>query len=78
MPHVHSTAEANRGRLVAVFCLTLAIFAVEAIGGFAANSLALLADAVAEAVESALDLRSVTAGDQVHGLQLCRHRGGQA
>ncbi len=45
MPYVHSTAEANRGRLVAVFCLTLGIFAVEAIGGYAANSLALLADA---------------------------------
>lgn len=45
MPHVHSAAAANRGRLRAVFGLTLAIFAVEAIGGLAANSLALLADA---------------------------------
>lgn len=45
MPHVHSTGEAHRGRLVAVLCLTLAIFAVEAIGGYLANSLALLADA---------------------------------
>lgn len=45
MPHVQSAAAANRGRLLAVFGLTLAIFAVEAIGGFAANSLALLADA---------------------------------
>jgi cobalt-zinc-cadmium efflux system protein len=45
MPHVHSAAAANRGRLLAVFGLTLAIFAVEAIGGVAANSLALLADA---------------------------------
>lgn len=45
MPHVHSAAAANRGRLLAVFVLTLAIFAVEAVGGFAANSLALLADA---------------------------------
>jgi cobalt-zinc-cadmium efflux system protein len=45
MPHVHSAAAANRGRLLTVFGLTLAIFAVEAIGGFAANSLALLADA---------------------------------
>jgi cobalt-zinc-cadmium efflux system protein len=45
MPHVHSAAAANRGRLLAVFELTLAIFAVEAIGGVAANSLALLADA---------------------------------
>ena len=45
MPHIHSPAAANRGRLVAVFGLTLAIFVVEAIGGYAANSLALLADA---------------------------------
>ena len=45
MPHVHSAAAANRGRLIKVFCLTLAIFAVEAIGGYASNSLALLADA---------------------------------
>jgi len=45
MPHVHSAAESNRGRLLSVFGLTLAIFAVEAIGGYAANSLALLADA---------------------------------
>ena len=45
MPRVHSAAAATRGRLLVVFCLTLAIFAVEAIGGFAANSLALLADA---------------------------------
>ncbi len=40
-----STAAEHRGRLLAVFGLTLAIFAVEAIGGLAANSLALLADA---------------------------------
>ena len=45
MPQVNSAAAANRGRLLAVFGLTLAIFAIEAIGGFAANSLALLADA---------------------------------
>jgi cobalt-zinc-cadmium efflux system protein len=45
MPRVHSAAAANRGRLLAVFGLTLAIFVVEAIGGFTANSLALLADA---------------------------------
>jgi len=45
MPHAHSAAAANRGRLLAVFGLTLAIFAVEAVGGFASNSLALLADA---------------------------------
>jgi len=45
MPHVHSAAAANRRRLLAVFGLTLAIFGVEGMGGFAANSLALLADA---------------------------------
>jgi len=45
MPHLRSATAANRGRLVAVFGLTLAIFGVEAIGGLAANSLALLADA---------------------------------
>jgi cobalt-zinc-cadmium efflux system protein len=45
MPQVHTRAGANRPRLVAVFCLTLGIFAVEAIGGYASNSLALLADA---------------------------------
>ena len=45
MPHVHSAAAALRRRLLAVFGLTLAIFVVEAIGGFASNSLALLADA---------------------------------
>jgi len=45
MPRPHSAAEANRKRLLAVFGLTLAIFAVEATGGVAANSLALLADA---------------------------------
>jgi len=45
MPHVHSAAAENRGRFLTVFGLTLAIFGVEAIGGYAANSLALLADA---------------------------------
>ena len=45
MPHVHSAAAAQRGRLLAVFGLTLAIFAVEVVGGLASNSLALLADA---------------------------------
>ncbi len=45
MPHLHSAAAANRERLLAVFGLTLVIFAIEAIGGVAANSLALLADA---------------------------------
>ena len=45
MPHIHSNAAANRDRLLAVLGLTLAIFMVEAVGGFASNSLALLADA---------------------------------
>jgi len=45
MPHVRSAAATNRRRLVPVFGLTLTIFAVEAVGGFASNSLALLADA---------------------------------
>jgi len=46
MPHAHaSAAAANRGRLVAVLVLTLAILAVEVVGGILANSLALLADA---------------------------------
>jgi len=46
MPHVHgSAAAANRGRLVAVLLLSLAILVVEVVGATAANSLALLADA---------------------------------
>jgi cobalt-zinc-cadmium efflux system protein len=46
MAHAHgSAAAANRGRLVAVLVLSLAILAVEVIGGLLANSLALLADA---------------------------------
>ena len=46
MAHAHGSAAArNRRRLVAVFVLTLAVLAVEAIGGIASNSLALLADA---------------------------------
>lgn len=46
MPHVHGSAAAeHRQRLVAVFLLTLVIFAVELVGGLASNSLALLADA---------------------------------
>jgi len=40
-----SAAAAHRGRLVAVLALSLAILGVEVIGGIAANSLALLADA---------------------------------
>jgi cobalt-zinc-cadmium efflux system protein len=45
VPHVHSAARTQRARLLAVFGLTLGIFAVEVVGGFATNSLALLADA---------------------------------
>lgn len=46
MPQVHgSAAGGHRQRLVAVFALTLAIFAVELVGGLMSNSLALLADA---------------------------------
>jgi cobalt-zinc-cadmium efflux system protein len=40
-----SPAAAHRGRLAAILVLTLAILAVEVVGGIAANSLALLADA---------------------------------
>ncbi|MDA8204401.1 MAG: cation diffusion facilitator family transporter [Chloroflexi bacterium] len=46
MPHAHrSSAAANRDRLVAVLCLNFVIFWVEVAGAWAANSLALLADA---------------------------------
>ena len=46
MPPGHGSAAAtHRRRLVAVLLLSLAILAVEVIGGIAANSLALLADA---------------------------------
>ncbi len=46
MSHSHGSAAAqHRGRLTAVFLLTLAVFVVQLIGGFLANSLALLADA---------------------------------
>ena len=46
MPHPHGTpARASRGRLTLVFGITLAVFAVELVAGFMANSLALLADA---------------------------------
>ena len=41
----HSAARANRGRLLAVFGLTIAILVIEVTGGLLANSLALLADA---------------------------------
>ena len=46
MAHAHgSAAAANRSRLSAVLVLSLGILAVEVVGGIAANSLALLADA---------------------------------
>ncbi len=46
MAHAHASAAAgHRGRLVAVLFLSLAILGIEVIGGIAANSLALLADA---------------------------------
>ena len=46
MPHSHgSAAAANRGRLAVVLCVSLAILIVELAGAWAANSLALLADA---------------------------------
>ncbi len=46
MPHAHgSAASGHRQRLLAVFLVTLAVFVLELIGGIAANSLALLADA---------------------------------
>jgi cobalt-zinc-cadmium efflux system protein len=46
MPQVRgSAAGEHRQRLVAVFVLTLAIFALELVGGLASHSLALLADA---------------------------------
>ena len=46
MAHRHgSAAAAHRGRLVAVLLLSIGILGVEAIGGIASNSLALLADA---------------------------------
>jgi cobalt-zinc-cadmium efflux system protein len=46
MGHDHgSAAAASSGRLVAVLALSLGILAVDVVGGLAANSLALLADA---------------------------------
>jgi cobalt-zinc-cadmium efflux system protein len=43
--HGQSAARAGRGRLLAVFLVTLAILLVEAVGGLLTGSLALLADA---------------------------------
>ncbi len=46
MAHPHgSPAKAGRDRLAIVFGITLVVFVVELVGGFLANSLALLADA---------------------------------
>ena len=46
MPHSHgSAAAAHRGRLVAVFAISLTILVVEVVGSVVTNSLALLADA---------------------------------
>ena len=46
MPHTHgSAAAAHRGRLVAVFAISLTILVVEVVGSVVTNSLALLADA---------------------------------
>lgn len=46
MTHTHATpAAANRNRLAAVFFVTLGVFVFELVGGIAANSLALVADA---------------------------------
>ena len=46
MPHTHgSAAAAHRGRLVAVFAISLTILVVEIVGSVVTNSLALLADA---------------------------------
>jgi cobalt-zinc-cadmium efflux system protein len=46
MPHPHgSPSSAHRGRLAIVFGITVSVFAIELVGGFLANSLALLADA---------------------------------
>jgi cobalt-zinc-cadmium efflux system protein len=43
--HHHSAAGAHRGRLTAVFAITLAVLAVEVVGAALSGSLALLADA---------------------------------
>ena len=45
MAHVHSPARTDARRLVAVLALSLVVLVVELLGGLAANSLALLADA---------------------------------
>ena len=45
MSHPHTASARHRGRLTAVFVITLVIFFIELIGGLATNSLALIADA---------------------------------
>lgn len=45
MPHTHDLTTNQRRRLLGVFSLTLGLLVIEVIGGLAANSLALLADA---------------------------------
>jgi cobalt-zinc-cadmium efflux system protein len=46
MAHVHASAAAHhRGRLTAVFALTLGVFVLQLVGGVASGSLALIADA---------------------------------
>jgi len=45
VPHAHSAARSDVGRLVWVLCLSLAILAIEIAGGVLSHSLALLADA---------------------------------
>ena len=43
--HGQSAARAGRGRLLAVFLVSLAVLVVEVVGGLVTGSLALLADA---------------------------------
>ncbi len=43
--HAHSAAHGDRRRLAAVLCISIGILVVELVGGIAADSLALLADA---------------------------------
>ncbi|HEX2373373.1 MAG TPA: cation diffusion facilitator family transporter [Actinomycetota bacterium] len=45
LDHVHSAAATHRGRLTAVFAITLAVLVVELVGAALSGSLALLADA---------------------------------
>lgn len=45
MTHAHTASSRHRGRLAAVFGITLVVFVMELIGGLITNSLALIADA---------------------------------